>query len=76
LETAPVQIVFDKPQVPETAPVQTDNKSVVIDSVPDATDKGQSDLDFLDSIPAKEPDTGMRVASRSKAGITVMKVKE
>jgi hypothetical protein len=36
--------------------------------------ENKSDVDFLDSLPTKED--GMRVASRTKNGITIMKIKE
>jgi hypothetical protein len=47
--------------ITETAPVKTESGSVVM-----------ADTEFLDSLEPK----GMRVASRSKNGITVMKIKE
>jgi hypothetical protein len=74
-ETRPAKIVMDKPQVPDTKPVAIDKKTVVVEQVPDPTDKGKTDLDFLDSIPTKT-ESGIRVATRTKGGITVMKVKE
>lgn len=55
----------------EVAPTQSVKAEV--------TDKKQSDFDFLDSLPVKketQEDTGIRVASRTKGGITIMKIKE
>jgi hypothetical protein len=38
--------------------------------------ENKSDVDFLDSLPTKSKEDGMRVASRTKNGITIMKIKE
>lgn len=68
-ETPEPDIVAEEVKTSETKVVKS-GEGVVVEQV-------KSDLDFLDSLaPKKEPESGMRVATRNKSGVIVMKTEE